>query len=994
MNKRIILTIVSLLVFVSQVSAEDNVTIKDFSISAGETKTMSVELDNDVVYAAFQFDLYLPEGITITEYSTDKNRVPESTSLTMTEQTDGCYRFLAAAMDMEEINGTSGSIITIKVTADETLESGSLTGYFRNIKLSKTDGTGKKYSEMSFPITVLAPSIVRAKSFERVYGEANPEFGFVEEGGTLDGAPEITCDATETSPVGTYDIIIKRGTETNYNVTYVKGTLTITKAPLKITANDYTIKQGEALPTFEATYVGFKNGETSAVLTKQPTITTTATSGSAIGEYDIIVSGAEAQNYEISYVKGKLTITEADALTVTAKSYTIVYGDDIPTFEYTCEGAKIVGTPSISCEATKTSSVGTYPIVISKGTVANYNDTYVNGTLTIVKAPLKITAKDYTIKQGEALPAFEATYEGFKNNETSAVLKKQPTITTTATSASAPGEYEITVSGAEAQNYEISYAKGKLTIVNADALIITAKSYTIEYGEEIPSFEYTSEGAALSGTPTISCTATKASPVGTYDIIISKGSVTNYNDTYVNGKLTITKASLKITAKDYTIKQGETLPAFEATYEGFKNGESSAVLKKQPTITTTATSGSAIGDYDITVSGAEAQNYEISYVKGKLTITQADALTVTAKSYTIVYGDDIPTFEYTCEGAKIVGTPSISCEATKTSSVGTYPIVISKGTVANYNDTYVNGTLTIVKAPLKITAKDYTIKQGEALPAFEATYEGFKNNETSAVLKKQPTITTTATSASAPGEYEITVSGAEAQNYEISYAKGKLTIVNADALIITAKSYTIEYGEEIPTFEYTSEGAPLEGEPSIACEAKKGSPVGTYDIIISKGSVTNYNVTYVKGTLTITKAPLKITAKDYTIKQGESLPAFEATYEGFKNGETSAVLTKQPTITTTATSASAPGEYDITVSGAEAQNYEISYVKGKLTIIALGDANGDGKVDAADIADIVNYMMGKPTSTRVFNEEAADVNDDGVVNAADVVQIANIILGN
>jgi len=468
MNKQIILAIIFLLTLVGQVSAEDKLTISNFSISAGETKTMSIELDNDVVYAGFQFDLYMPEGVTITEYSTDKNRIPESTSLTMTEQPDGCYRFLAAAMGMEEINGTSGSIISITVSANNELKSGSLTGYFRNIKLSKADGTGKKYSEMSFPITIIDPSTVTAKNYERVYGETNPEFGFDVEGGDLDGVPEITCEATESSPVGTYDIIIKRGNETNYNVTYVNGKLTITKAPLTITAKDYTIKQGEALPTFEATYEGFKNGETSAVLTKQPTITTTATSASAPDEYDIIVSGAEAQNYEISYVKGKLTITEADALTVTAKSYTIEYGDEIPVFEYTSEGATIVGTPSISCAATKTSSVGTYPIVIGKGSVANYNDTYVNGTLTIVKAPLKITAKDYTIKQGEALPTFEATYEGFKNGETSAVLTKQPTITTTATSASAPDEYDIIVSGAEAQNYEISYVKGKLTILAQD----------------------------------------------------------------------------------------------------------------------------------------------------------------------------------------------------------------------------------------------------------------------------------------------------------------------------------------------------------------------------------------------------------------------------------------------------------------------------------------------------------------------------------------------
>ena len=95
-------------------------------------------------------------------------------------------------------------------------------------------------------------------------------------------------------------------------------------------------------------------------------------------------------------------------------------------------------------------------------TISNYAANH--GTLTIEKAPLTITAKSYTIKQGEDLPTFEATYEGFKNNETSAVLTKQPTITTTATSASAPGEYEITISGAEAQNYEFSYVAGKLTI--------------------------------------------------------------------------------------------------------------------------------------------------------------------------------------------------------------------------------------------------------------------------------------------------------------------------------------------------------------------------------------------------------------------------------------------------------------------------------------------------------------------------------------------------
>ncbi len=175
------------------------------------------------------------------------------------------------------------------------------------------------------------------------------------------------------------------------------------------------------------------------MLTKQPVITTTATSTSAPGKYDIVVSGATATNYDITYVKGTLTITQADLVTVIAKSYSRQYGEANPAFEYTSSGAALRGTPSITCAATATSSVGDYPIVIAKGTVTNYNDTYVNGKLTVTKAPLTITAKNYAIKQGEALPTFEIEYSGFKNGETSSVLTTQPTITCSASSSNHAG---------------------------------------------------------------------------------------------------------------------------------------------------------------------------------------------------------------------------------------------------------------------------------------------------------------------------------------------------------------------------------------------------------------------------------------------------------------------------------------------------------------------------------------------------------------------------
>ena len=137
--------------------------------------------------------------------------------------------------------------------------------------------------------------------------------------------------------------------------------------------------------------------------------------------------------------------------------------------------------------------------------MTNYNDHYVNGTLTIEKAPLTISGGTYTMKQGEVLPTFTATYDGFKNEETEDVLTTKPTLTTTATSASEPGDYEVTVAGAEAQNYAISYVPGTLTVGAADAVTVTATSYTIKYGDAIPEFAFTSEGAALEGTPSITC---------------------------------------------------------------------------------------------------------------------------------------------------------------------------------------------------------------------------------------------------------------------------------------------------------------------------------------------------------------------------------------------------------------------------------------------------------------------------------------------------------
>ena len=154
-----------------------------------------------------------------------------------------------------------------------------------------------------------------------------------------------------------------------------------------------------------------------------------------------------------------------------------------------------------------------------------------------------------------------------------------------------------------------------------------------------------------------------------------------------------------------------------------------------------------------------------------------------------------------------------------------------------------------------------------------------------------------------------------------------------DEVIITVTDCEREYGEPNPQFDYTVVGSELIGEPVFACEADENSPAGTYTIEISQGSVSNASVTLINGTLTVTKAPLTITAKDYTVTVGDAMPTFEAEYEGFKNSDDETILTTAPSFSCAATNTDTEGIYDITVSGAASDRYDITYAKGQLAIV-------------------------------------------------------------
>jgi len=788
--KHIRYIVVALLLVLANLAFADNTKMADVTIYKGEQQVIDIELVNpDRSYSAFQLDLKLPDGIIVAVAQNGEPAIAlnegrsDDHSFKVVKVNSDTYRLLAYSMDNKPFKGNSGSLATVLLETSKTTPNGKFIVNIMDQRFTDLSGSKVLFDDVSATITVQEkPVTITATSYTRYYGDENPVFSYTSEGADLRGIPTLSCDATPLSPVGQYPIKMQVGSVTNGNVTFVDGVLTIVKTPLTIIADNKTKKQGDDMPEFTATYSGFKNDEDATALSVPPKFSCNADEYSEPGSYDIHVFGAEATNYEINYKDGFLSVTLPDPIVVTVKQHSRLYGEGNPeNYEYTVEGGVLSGEPVITCTADEKSPVGLYDIIISKGTVTNYNVTFVNGVLSVNKAPLLVKADDKEMLIGNQVPVLTANYQGFKNDDSQASLVKTPEFTCDATSMSLEGSYPIYVFGAESPNYEFVYEKGTLTVVDPP-LVVKVISTIREYGEENPKFEYVVEGGNLIGNPLLTCEAMPNSPVADYSIKISKGNIMNAHVTYIDGTLTVNKANLLIKAEDKIIRQDDEIPMFTASYRGFKLDEDETSLSKLPEFRCEANNSKQIGDFSISIFGAEATNYDISYVNGLLTIVERP-ITVRAVSQVRVYGDSNPVFVYEVEGGKLYGEPLLRCEADQKSAVGEYTIVIEKGSVTNSAVTFVNGTLKIEKALLTVTADNKQVKYGDEMPEYTATYSGFKNNETPDVLEKLPSFICSATPYSEPGEYVIEVLEGYDKNYEFKYISGSLLITLPDPIV-------------------------------------------------------------------------------------------------------------------------------------------------------------------------------------------------------------------
>ncbi|MDW3192959.1 MAG: MBG domain-containing protein [Cytophagales bacterium] len=848
---------------------------------------------------------------------------------------------------------------TAATTADETSSTGNyaitaLGGVADNYTFTYTDGS----------LTINQATLnVTADDQSKTYGAGNPALTVTYSGfqngddeTSLSTAPTAATTADATSAVGTYAITASGGVADNYTFTYTDGTLTVNQATLSVTADDQGKTYGAANPALTVTYSGFQNGDDETSLTTEPTASTTADETSPIGTYAITASGGLADNYTFNYTDGTLTVNQA-TLSVTAEDQSKTYGAANPALTVTYSGflngddeTSLSTAPTAATTADATSAVGTYAITASGGVADNYAFSYTDGTLTINQATLSVTADDQGKTYGAANPALTVTYSGFRNGDDETSLSTAPTAATTADATSAVGTYAITASGGVADNYTFTYTDGTLT-VNQATLSVTADDQGKTYGAANPALTVTYSGfqngddeTSLTTEPTASTTADETSPTGTYAITASGGLADNYTFNYTDGTLTVNQATLSVTAEDQSKTYGAANPALTVTYSGFQNGDDETSLTTEPTASTTADETSPIGTYVITASGGSADNYTFNYTDGTLMVDQA-TLSVTADDQGKTYGAANPALTVTYSGfqngddeTSLTTEPTASTTADETSPTGTYAITASGGLADNYTFNYTDGTLTVNQATLSVTAEDQSKTYGAANPALTVTYSGFQNGDDETSLSTAPTAATTAEATSAVGTYAITASGGVADNYAFSYTDGTLTI-NQATLSVTADDQSKTYGATNPSltvnysgFQNGDDATNLTAEPTASTTADETSPTGTYAITASGGAADNYTFTYVDGMLTVDQAALSIQPIDQTISYGDAIPSFTVKYAGFVNNEDAKILTTSPTISTTATSTSGVGTYPITVSGATATNYVISYTDGTLTI--------------------------------------------------------------
>lgn len=516
--------------------------------------------------------------------------------------------------------------------------------------------------------------------------------------------------------VGTYnienvDISVLRAKypEKNYDIKLTTvGTITINKANLTVTVtSDKTeLTYGEALPIITYTFDGLKLSD------KESDFTRTETEFAEkldVGTYtaEVTLSGEKTKFYNITVNTVEFKVNKKSATITIDKVNDIIYGDKVPVLSAKVDG--VLKGDSLVYALETNYTVGAKPDVLYTASVkfnpeAAENKNY---AITATGRTFNVGTKDLTIKlNNTATVAVGKTYKVDAEHLEKIGLVAGDTVT---------GNVTITKDVAGTYNAD-DFDKSNLVVTNADCYVISYEM-SVEFVEVTFAIDFADVTLTYDGQPhSVKVTKTEASKnytitygttendctlnnspeytnAGTYKIYFKVVD----NDTLAEEKgsvtLTINKKAVTVKVNDVTITYGET-PKFECTVAGLVNGET---LSGEAVY---SGAGTDVGDYDISVSGLTASNnYNVSFVPGKLTINKktAEVAWTIAESYVYNDGQTLPTATYDKKTASLIFTKDgKECEF---KNAGTYTV-----TVADDNYILTNNEKTIVINKARYTA--------------------------------------------------------------------------------------------------------------------------------------------------------------------------------------------------------------------------------------------------------------------------------------------------
>ncbi|SDL38070.1 gliding motility-associated C-terminal domain-containing protein [Pedobacter sp. ok626] len=563
----------------------------------------------------------------------------------------------------------------------------------------------------SADLQVTAKSItITAAAETKIFGDTDPTFIYTV-APALIGMDNFTGSLDRALGENAGNYAIGQGSLSlgaNYQITYVPANLSITAKAVTVVATAKTKVYGNIDPALTYTFTPELIG------TDVFTGTLDRTSGENIGSYAISQGTLSAgANYTLLFSTANLNITKK-TIAIAATAGSKAYGAADPAFAYTFSPA-LIGTDVFTGTLDRASgeNIGNY--AIGQGTLAlngNYNTTYTPADFSITKKTVTVTAIVKTKAYGVADPSLTYTF--------SPALIGTDVFTGNLdrTTGENIGNYAIGQGSlALNNNYLITYVPANLSITTK-VLTVTAVAKNKTYGDGDPALTY-SFSPVLIGTDvfTGNLDRTIGENIGGY--AINQGTVTagpNYQITYVSANLNIGAKSIGVTATAANKIYGAADPTLAYTFSPALIGTDtfSGSLNRA--------AGENVGTYAINKNTlALSSNYVLNYTTASLTIGKAP-LSIIGEDKEKFTGTTNPTFtaKYTGlvngETSAVLTTPAIfSTTATTSSPIGTYTIVPSGAVAANYQISYVNGTLTVKPgAPTNVLLAGVTLYENKA----------------------------------------------------------------------------------------------------------------------------------------------------------------------------------------------------------------------------------------------------------------------------------------